>query len=341
MKSATVIGLARLYRDRHFQHESPHMTENSSPEDALPERIPVTEEQLAGFTARNEFSKLAHELYKEAAGVVIVAASVRFREEPYLTRNHAILVALLVRIFKFMRCIAILTAGSPESREVVYALNRCIAESLINFFYLMRKDDEALFDDFVSKSLGPEKEIREEINAAIAARGGEAIPMEKRMLESIDRVFKNSGVDPATVPVKHQDWAENMRKRLEALEWPKAYAFLYRQNSHAIHGTWVDLLMNDLDYIGPDQFDYDPDCGVVDSRLLSPIARLSLDAAGEYLGAVSQKAQGCAPLLARIEELQQRTELVSVWFEKFLTDKDDEGTPIASDAESAPSSSNP
>ena len=71
------------------------------------------------------------------------AASVRFREEPYLKRNHAILVALLVRIFKFMRCIAILTAESPESREVVYALNRCIAESLINFFYLMRKDEEA------------------------------------------------------------------------------------------------------------------------------------------------------------------------------------------------------
>ena len=71
------------------------------------------------------------------------------------------------------------------------------------------------------------------------------------MLESINRVFQHSGVDPSTVPIRHQDWAENMRKRLEALEWPKAYAFLYRQNSHAIHGTWVDLLMNHLDDIGP------------------------------------------------------------------------------------------
>ena len=51
-----------------------------------------------------------------------------------------------------------------------------------------------------------------------------------------------------------------MRKRLDALDWPKGYAFLYRNNSHAIHGTWVDLLMNNLKYIGPDQFDYDPDC---------------------------------------------------------------------------------
>jgi hypothetical protein len=156
--------------------------------------------------------------------------------------------------------------------------------------------------------------------------------MEERMLESIDRVFQRSGVDPATVPIKHQDWAENIRKRLDALEWPKAYAFLYRNNSHAIHGTWVDLLMNNLDYIGPNQFDYDPDCGLVDSRLLTPIARLSLDAAREYLEALSRNAQGCAPILERIDDLQERTELVSVWFEKFLTDKDDEGTPIMPDA---------
>ena len=245
--------------------------------DRLPKRIDVTEEQLAQFGARNAFSKVAHELYMEAAGVVLVCASARFPDQQYLRRNHAILVGLLVRIFKFMRSIAILTAGSAESREAVYALNRCIAETLINLFSLMRKDDEARFDDFVSKSLGPEKEMLEEINATVAEHG-EAIPIEKRMLESINRTFQHSGVDPATVPIKHQEWAENIRKRLDALNWPKAYAFIYRNNSHAIHGTWVDLLMNNLEFIAPDQFDYDPDCGIVDSRLMSPIARLALDA---------------------------------------------------------------
>jgi hypothetical protein len=141
------------------------MTQDSSSESSLPRRIPVTEDELAVLKTRNQFSQLAHELYKEAAGVVLVCAAVRFPDEPFLRRNHAILVGLLIRIVKFMRCIAILTAGSPQSREAVYALNRCIAETLINFFYLMRKDNEGLFDDFVSKSLGPEKEMLEEINA--------------------------------------------------------------------------------------------------------------------------------------------------------------------------------
>jgi hypothetical protein len=152
--------------------------------------------------------------------------------------------------------------------------------------------------------------------------------MEERMLESINRVFQHSAVDPATVPIKHQDWAENIRKRLDSLNWQKAYAFIYRNNSHAIHGTWVDLLMNNLEFIEPDQFDVDPECGIVDSRLMSPIARLTLDAGREYLEALSSKVGGCQPILDRIDDLHARTELVSVWFEKLLHDSDDEGSPV-------------
>lgn len=300
------------------------MSPADSVTESLPPKIAVTKEQLAAFNTRSEFSGLAHELYKEATGVVLVCAGARASEAALLNRDHAILVGMLIRIYKFMRSIAILTAGSPQSREAVYALNRCVVETVINLYYLMLKDDPALFDDFVAKSLGPEKEIMEEINANVAKNGGTPTAMEDRMLVSIARVFKESGVDPTNVPIKHQDWAENIRMRLKALNWLQAYPFLYREGSHAIHGTWVDILMNNLHCVGPDQFDIDPDCGMVDSRLLSPMARITLDVSKEYLSHLSQKMQGCEPIFERVEDLHERTELVSVAYEEFLQKPDDD-----------------
>jgi hypothetical protein len=64
----------------------------------------------------------------------------------------------------------------------------------------MQEDDPALFEDFVAKSLGPEKEMMEEINANVVKNGGTPTAIETRMLESITRVFEESAVDPANVP---------------------------------------------------------------------------------------------------------------------------------------------
>jgi hypothetical protein len=57
------LGVPRFFRDRHFKTAAERvarMTENTSPKDSLPTRIPVTEEQLAALTTRSAFSALAH-----------------------------------------------------------------------------------------------------------------------------------------------------------------------------------------------------------------------------------------------------------------------------------------
>ena len=54
--------------------------------------------------------------------------------------------------------------------------------------------------------------------------------------------------------------------------------------SHAVHGTWVDLVMNHLDYDAKNGvFMPHPDFGLVDARLLGPIAIFVLDATKAYL----------------------------------------------------------
>src|SRR5205823_14501044 len=88
-----------------------------------------------------------------------------------LERNQAICSGLLVRIVKFMRgSLAILSHGD-DLGEVILTHLRCIGESAINVRFLILKNDDSLFDQFVKVSLGPERELYDIIKKNITQRG--------------------------------------------------------------------------------------------------------------------------------------------------------------------------
>src|SRR5207237_1848074 len=113
------------------------------------------------------------------------------------------------------------------------------------------------------------------------------------------------------------EWGENMRVRLRALESEELYAS-YRIGSHAIHGTWVDLVVSHLDCNDGDyaaEFAYD----LSDSRLLSPMARITMDAVVAYAPNVLREAE-LAILHERINDLWRRSEAVSVAYENWMNE---------------------
>ena len=77
---------------------------------------------------------------------------------------------------------------------MILALLRCIGESAINVRYLILKNDDSIIDQYVKVSLGPEGELYDLIKDDIDQREGETLPVETRMLASIERLCKISGI---------------------------------------------------------------------------------------------------------------------------------------------------
>jgi len=234
----------------------------------------------------HESGGIAFELYKEACRVVAFAAHLlddTAAAQGGFSRNQAICAGLMVKISKFM--VAVIQLSTSDARgEIVLALNRIILESTINLEFLVRSADDKYFDQFVDFSLGPEREVYDQIQANIAARGGEVWHIEKRLLNSISYICAASGMKIEEVQRKHRDWGENVRERLKALGKESLYATAYRMPSHAVHGSWSDLFTGHLTYDErANVFRPDTKWTRVGSRLLAPIAILVLEAIDPYL----------------------------------------------------------
>lgn len=257
----------------------------------------------------HESGGIAFALYKEASRVVAFAAHLldeASADQGGFARNQAICAGLMVKISKFMLAVVQLSTGDDRG-EIVLALNRIIFESAISLEFLVRSKDDKYFDQFVDFSLGPEREVYDQIQVNIAARKGEVLPIEKRLIDSISYMCSASGMTIEEVQRKHRDWGENVRVRLKALGKESLYATVYRMPSHAVHGTWPDLFTGHLTYDEKTKlFRPEAKWTRVGSRLLAPIALLVLEAVDPYLDRFFPASAERDSLKERIVDLRDR-----------------------------------
>lgn len=282
--------------------------EQKSPvHDLLGKPTEVDGEVLRACAETGTFSPIAFELYKEAGVILAVCSHCYTGEKPgegALSRNQAVCAGLLVRISKFM--IAVMQLVSTADRgEVVLALNRSILESAANLRFLLLKNEGRLYDEFIRFSLGPERELYDLIQENIKKRGGEVLPIEERMLRSIDRACGLAGLKVEEIDSKFHNWGGGLRERLKALGEESLYLSIQRIPSHAVHGTWVDLILHHLQE-KEGGFAPDPGWSPVDSRLLSPPCVTILDTARMYLKTFFGDLPEVRPLYQRIDDLQKR-----------------------------------
>jgi hypothetical protein len=301
------------------------MTEGTA--EALEEML-NTRVEISGIADETDIEKIntvAFELYKEALSVVNLAAHLLDDAASIKggwPRNQAICGGLMIRIAKFMLVVTQLSATGNRA-EVVSALNRSIMESAINLEFLVSKNDDKYFDQFVRFSLGPERELYDTIKANVAARAGEVWPIEQRMLESINDVCRASGVKIEEVNRKYGDWGGGLRERLKALNKEEQYGGMQRMPSHAVHGTWVDLYMNHLEHDSKiDVFSPHPKFSWVDARLLGPVAIFMLEATKPYLERFFPGISETKLVLERIDDLIDRLLEADAVHEKVMTTRE-------------------
>lgn len=256
----------------------------------------------------HESGGIAFELYKEACRVVAFSAHLldeTAAAQGGLARNQAICAGLMVKISKFMVAVIQLSTGDDRG-EIIVGVNRIILESAARLEFLVCSGDDKYFDQFVDFSLGPERELYDQIQANISARHGEELPIEERLLGSIDYICGASGIKIDQVDRKHRDWGENVRSRLKALGKQSLYA-IYRTGSHAVHGTWPDLFTGHLTYDeNAKVFQPDMKWTRVGTRMLAPIAILVLEAIDPYLERFFPAAKEKDMLRERIADLHAR-----------------------------------
>lgn len=196
-----------------------------------------------------DFRAILFEWYKYAGILTshtasILPASPCVRDLPPL--HYAILTGLLLRIARLIRSNLHLSesGGSGDSTRL---LDRCIIESAIKVSWLCQKDDVEYFHLYVANGVKNDLKLRDEINAIVAARAGTAWRIESRMLVSIERTLKLSGMTEGEVNAAKRLPDFNSMCRALGME-DLAYIVLQRMGSHAVHGTFTDLLTHHLEH---------------------------------------------------------------------------------------------
>lgn len=227
------------------------MSENDEGQE-LPqiERVEVLPETLSKFSSEDDFTGLSVNLMIEQGSWTCLAASLLPGQTRKWNRDQAILGGLLVRSYKLSS--ALLDQTCQRRRETTFVLGRLAVECLINIQYLTKTNSKEIYQAYVIDSLRHEKKLMDRIEANIASRGGVILPIESRMLDSIKRSFKTSGVEPAEVTKQAaKPWKDvDLYQRAVTVGLGDAYLGLFGGPSHNIHGAWQDLLEYHLQHDG-------------------------------------------------------------------------------------------
>ena len=318
-----VRALASGLIGRDLEQEAQERIRTSPVHQFLDEPVPVTSAILKECVARKSFSQLTFEIYKETVTVLAVCSRAHTGSSPQesvLQRDQAICAGLLVRIVKFMTAVASLVSQDSNRADVVFALNRSIAESATNLRFLLIKNEDRFFDQFVRFSLAPERRLYDLIEENVAKRSGETLPIEERMLKSIQRVCRLSRVKITDVQPRMGDWGGGLRNRMMAIGQGELYAGVHGLASQAVHGTWVDLVQHHLAEVDGG-FRPDPTWSRVDSRLMLPTCVLVLTAAHTYINQFFPPLPELEPLLDRISDLEERIMVVDQAHEEWFSSR--------------------
>ena len=194
------------------------------------------------------FEPFFFEWYKFVASLANVIAfiepiSPNFRQTH--KQSYYVLSGLLHRCARLMFSNVALSFEG-EHGETSHIVDRCLSESAIIIQWICQKETEERALRYISSGLKPEVELENQINLRIAQRGGARLPIETRMLDSIQRTFDAAQMtrDEALNAKKMPDFFQILtalgNERLE-------YTVTQRLASHSVHGSWVSLIIQYLD----------------------------------------------------------------------------------------------
>lgn len=215
----------------------------------LPSLPNPSDRELANYDYK-DWIGLFFEWHK-TVGLLAVYYSFLMPESPALKkisrRRYIVLTALLSRISRLMMA-NLRMASEDRHFEAISIIDRSLHETVVKLTWLCKSRDVDRFDRYLADGLKNDLEFRRFITEAARERGHE-IAIETRMLESIERSIRTSGIaEDEIAKTKRLPTLETMMR--EAGFKDLGYIVVQRMGSHAVHGTWTGLLASTIDVEG-------------------------------------------------------------------------------------------
>ena len=216
-------------------------------ENFLPNPPTFSNELVDQCKQDGDFRPILFEWYKYVGIICIKIASLSpdspaFRAIPPV--HYAILTGLLNRCSRLMVANVRLSC-TQRYGETTALLDRSIAETAIKVQWLCHKDAPDYFLRYLADGLKKDLKLKDDIKENINNRGGNTLVIETRMLNSIEKCIGPSGLTQKEVvgAKKLPDFATMCR---DLSLGDLGYTAIYRMGSHAVHGTWSDLIFHYL-----------------------------------------------------------------------------------------------
>jgi hypothetical protein len=280
-------------------------------------RTPVDANAVRAYTSESQHTGLAFDLLRETSIWTIVLWSAYAGTIRSWNASEAVLAGHLIRLGKLLK--AFLEHTQAARGELAWVTTRLAGECIINLRYLLlTRADSGVITSYVFHSLQHERELKATIDENIKSRAGVVLPIEQRMLSSIARTFRDSGVDPKDLPVKKiQNWGDKtLRQRAVALGLEDAYRIIIAAASRNVHGGWHDLLQHHLEIVAPTQFRPSFEDVRVRPQSLQALSILIVPGLIEYLDYLGTEETD--QFTARLRELEQRVATANRLHEEFL-----------------------
>lgn len=162
-------------------------------------------------------------------------------------QNYYVLVGLLNRCARLMLSNVALS-HEGKFGETTAIVDRCIFESSVKIIWLCHStsNSDEEFTRYLADGLKTELEFKARIEADIAANGGTIMPIQERMLRSIDNHIAASGLTPDGIRSAKKQ--RDLAAMIDGLGYDRLlYLVAQKIGSHHTHGSWSSLLIHYLE----------------------------------------------------------------------------------------------
>ncbi len=282
-------------------------------------RTNISLEDMKAFQTEAPFVSQAVDLFEEVRKITwVIACSMRLDENNQpreWNRNEAVLGGLMIRSFKLQD--AILDQVCKNRLEIADILFRCLIETIINLRFLLSRNTNEQYDEYIKYSLRVEKRLLQHIEENIAQRGHE-LPIETRMKKSASGAIASSGFSlEEEEEADKRGWGGGIFQRWRAVGISDYYFPLFTMPSHAVHGNWQDLITH---HVKQDNAFYSPSPEWTRSRPqgLHTATVFCADCDIEYTRNLLPECDARTEMISLLEDVVGRTRTAVEGHERFL-----------------------
>lgn len=180
--------------------------------------------------------------------------------------HYAVLIGLLNRCSRLMLS-NVRLSSTRKYGETTSLLDRSISEAAIKVQWLCHKNDTDSFIRYLADGLKKDLILKEQIDGNIQNRDGNILVIEQRMLDSIQSCLGLSGLSEQEVNDARK--LPDLASMLNNLGYGDVlYTSIQRMGSHAVHGTWSELVFHYLEYENERFYPRDHDIDTQDAQFI-------------------------------------------------------------------------